>query len=48
VQHARQGNYYDNAVAVSFFNTLKVEVIHGQHFPTRAVMQQTVSTNHHL
>jgi putative transposase len=37
-----KGNCYDNAVAESFFHTLKVEVIHGERFPTRALMRQTV------
>jgi transposase InsO family protein len=35
-------NCYDNAVAESFFHTLKVEAIHGERFPTRALMRQTV------
>jgi transposase InsO family protein len=34
--------WYDNACAESFFHTLKVEVIHGERFPTRALMRQTV------
>jgi transposase InsO family protein len=37
-----KGNCYDNAVAESFFHTLKVEVIHGERFPTRELMRQTV------
>jgi putative transposase len=37
-----KGNCYDNAVAESFFHTLKVEFIHGECFPTRALMRQTV------
>jgi transposase InsO family protein len=37
-----KGNCYDNAVAESFFHTLKVEVIHGERFLTRALMRQTV------
>jgi putative transposase len=37
-----KGNCYDNAVAESFFHTLQVEVIHGERFPTRALMRQTV------
>lgn len=36
------GNCYDNACAESFFHTLKVEAIHGEHFPTREAMRQTV------
>ena len=37
-----KGNCYDNACAESFFHTLKVEVIHGERFATRAAMRQTV------
>lgn len=37
-----KGNCWDNAVAESFFHTLKVELIHGERFPTRAQMRQTV------
>lgn len=37
-----KGNCYDNAIAESFFHTLKVEVVHGERFPTRALMRQTV------
>ena len=37
-----KGNCWDNAVAESFFHTLKVEAIHGERFPTRAHMRQTV------
>ena len=36
------GNCYDNAVAESFFHTLKVEMIHGEHFATRQDMRRTV------
>lgn len=36
------GNCYDNACAESFFHTLKVEIIHGEHFATRAEMRETV------
>lgn len=36
------GNCYDNACAESFFHTLKVEAIHGECFPTRQRMKQTV------
>jgi len=39
---SRKGNCWDNAVAESFFHTLKVELIHGERFPTRALMRQTV------
>ena len=36
------GDCYDNACAESFFHTLKVEAIHGEHFATRKHMRQTV------
>ena len=31
---SRKGNCWDNAVAESFFHTLKVELIHGERFAT--------------
>jgi len=37
-----KGNCYDNAVAESFFHTMKVEIIHGERFATREQMRQTV------
>ena len=37
-----KGNCYDNAVAESFFHTLKVELIHGERFSTREHMRQAV------
>lgn len=37
-----KGNCYDNAVAESFFHTLKVETIHGEDFATREAMRQAV------
>ncbi len=33
---SRRGNCWDNAVAESFFATLKKEVVRGRVFPTRA------------
>ncbi len=33
---------YDNACAESFFHTLKVECIHGEHFNSREIMRATV------
>ena len=36
------GNCYDNACAESFFHTLKVEAIHGERFPARQHMRETV------
>jgi transposase InsO family protein len=32
---SRKGNCWDNAVAESFFSTLKVELVHHEHFPSR-------------
>lgn len=37
-----KGNCYDNAVAGSFFHTLKVELVHGERFETRHAMRQVV------
>ncbi len=37
-----KGNCYDNAVAESFFHTLKVEAVHGESFATREDMRQAV------
>ena len=37
-----KGNCYDNAVAESFFHTLKVETIHGENFATREAMRRAV------
>ena len=37
-----KGNCYDNAVAESFFHSLKVEAIHGERFVTWEEMRQTV------
>ena len=37
-----KGNCYDNAVAESFFHTLKVEMVHGDSFATREDMRRTV------
>lgn len=37
-----KGNCYDNACAESFFHTMKVEVIHGEHFVTREQMRRVV------
>ncbi len=34
---SRKGNCYDNAVAESFFDTLKVELVHRHRFATRDV-----------
>ena len=37
-----KGNCYDNAVAESFFHTLKVEMVHGESFATREGMHRAV------
>ena len=37
-----KGNCFDNAVAESFFHTLKVELIHGERFATRLAMRRAV------
>ncbi|WP_461085624.1 integrase core domain-containing protein [Spirosoma flavus] len=34
---SRKGNCWDNAVAESFFKTLKSELVNHAHFETRAV-----------
>jgi len=39
---SRKGNCWDNAVAESFFHTLKVELIHDEHFATRKQLKQAV------
>lgn len=37
-----KGNCYDNACAESFFHTLKVEMVHGEHFATRESIRRAV------
>lgn len=37
-----KGNCYDNACAESFFHSLKVELIHGEHFSNREAMKTEV------
>jgi len=39
---SRKGNCWDNAVAESFFHTLKTELIHHQRYPTRAEAKQDI------
>jgi len=39
---SRRGNCWDNAVAESFFRTLKVELIHENHYPTRESARQSI------
>jgi transposase InsO family protein len=40
---SRRGNCWDNAVAESFFATLKVELIHGRAWLTRAAAEQAIA-----
>lgn len=37
-----RGSCYDNACAESFFHSLKVECIHGEHFAKREIMRTVV------
>jgi transposase InsO family protein len=39
---SRRGNCWDNAVAESFFGTLKTEFVHTQSFPTREVAKTAI------
>ncbi len=39
---SRKGDCWDNAVAESFFHSLKVEAIHGEMFTNRAAMREAV------
>ncbi len=39
---SRKGDCWDNAVAESFFHSLKVEAIHGEMFTSRAAMREAV------
>ena len=39
---SRRGNCWDNAVAESFFATLKKQAIHGEHFTTREQAKQAI------
>tara|TARA_B100001094_G_scaffold333467_1_gene413011 strand:+ start:17639 stop:18055 length:417 start_codon:yes stop_codon:yes gene_type:complete len=39
---SRKGNCWDNAVAESFFHSLKVEVLHGEKMMSREATRQTV------
>jgi putative transposase len=39
---SRKGNCWDNAPSESFFHTLKVELIHGRNFETRAEAKQQI------
>lgn len=39
---SRKGNCWDNAIAESFFHTLKVELVHENRYLTRAVAKQSI------
>ena len=39
---SRRGNCWDNAIAESFFHTLKVELIHENKYKTREVAKQSI------
>ena len=39
---SRRGHCWDDAVAESFFATLKKQAVHGEHFLTRHQAQQTI------
>jgi transposase InsO family protein len=43
VSMSRPGNCWDNAVAESFFATLKVELLHGAHWPTREHARRAIA-----
>ena len=39
---SRKGNCWDNAVSESFFHTLKTELVHHQHYQSRAEAKQDI------
>ena len=39
---SRRGNCYDNAVAESFFGTLKTELVHHENYQTRTQAVQSI------
>lgn len=39
---SRKGNCWDNAIAESFFHTLKVELVHHEHYATREEAQMSI------
>ena len=39
---SRPGNCYDNAVVESFFGTLKSELVHREHYRTRAEARSSI------
>ncbi len=42
VSMSRAGNCYDNALAESYFATLKAELVHRQVWPTRQAARQAI------
>ena len=40
---SRSGNVYDNAVAESFYHTLKVELVHREKYQTREEARRSIS-----
>jgi len=42
VSMSRRGNCYDNAVAESFFATLKTELVHHEHYATHAAARASI------
>ncbi len=41
---SRKGDCWDNAVAESFFSTLKIELVHSSNFASRAAAQKAIGT----
>jgi putative transposase len=39
---SRKGNCYDNAVKESFFHTLKSDLVHDEHYSTRAIARASL------
>ncbi|PJA03600.1 MAG: hypothetical protein COX72_04360 [Gammaproteobacteria bacterium CG_4_10_14_0_2_um_filter_38_22] len=39
---SRKGNCWDNAIAESFFHTLKIELVHTQQYATREQAKQSI------
>ena len=39
---SRKGNCWDNAIAESFFHTLKIELVHANRYETRIAARQSI------
>jgi len=39
---SRKGNCWDNAVAESFFHSLKTELVYAEHYATRGIAKQSI------